>query len=349
MAECYLCGQDSSNKIDKMKPSAANNVALLDSTGNIADSGKQLTLASLGAESLISRGAYFGDLNSVGNSPGTLYDNSVVWFGTSSGTTHAPIDGSGYCMTWSNGGGYVQQLVYIDGSQYTRMYYDAGSGNRWYDWIPSNNYVINRQDTSDKIYVSYKTSGLAPVELKALAGFDNSGNIANADNMSVADIVCNYLGFASGGGGIGTHNDPANVAYNLSSIRFGTWIPIIDGASSYLKQSGWYLIIGGTCIIGWYAYGQFAGSTTTRFIIRGCPFTPLEVSGGGGGCSGYTAANNILFTGYELQKNANIYAVGQETSSSSASRWQSNNIYQKVSGDTSSYGTIAFMIAPVSD
>ena len=475
MAECYLCGQDSSNKIDKTKPTVSNNVALLDSTGNIIDSGKQLTpegigadaagtgiytsfnmipenadlndytacghyacgsyttaqtitnipfkdafclvvysstgntddtgvisgkawryrlqrlisytgneyvrsvrtngsgeitydnwskllleadwpslkseitLSSLGAESLISRGAYFGDLNAVGNSSGTLYDNSVVWFSTSNGTTNAPVDGYGYCMTWSNGGGYVQQLVYIDGSQYTRMYYDAGSGNRWYAWIPSNNYVINSQNTSDKIYISYKTSGLDPVELEALAGFDKSGNIANADNMSVAGIVCNYLGFASDGGGIGTQNDPINVAYNLSSIRFGYWTPVATGASTHSYQSGWYLIIGGTCIIGWYVYFSFAGSTTSRFTIEGCPFVPLAVSGGGGGCSGYTAANNIIFTGYEIQKNGKIYAVGQETSTSSPNRWQSNNIFQKASGDASSYGTIAFKITPVAD
>lgn len=475
MAECYLCCQDSQNKMDKTKPAAANNVALLDSNGNVIDSGKQLTpegigadqagtglyssftnipenadlndytacghyacepsstaqtitnipfkdafclivynstgntddtgvisgkawryrlqrfisytgieyvrsvrtngsgeitydnwfkllsendwpalkseitLSSLGAESLISRGAYFGDLNAVGNSSGTLYDNSVVWFSTRNGTTNAPVDGYGYCMTWSNGGGYIQQLVYLDGSQYTRMYYDGGSGNQWHDWIPSNNYVINSKDTSDKIYIAYKNSGLASVELKALAGFDNDGNIANADNMSVAGIVCQYLGFASNGGGVGTQGDPANVAYNLSSIRFGTWTPVISGASSHLKQSGWYLTIGGTCIIGWYAYGRFAGSTTTRFSIQGCPFTPLEISGGGGGCSGYTSANNIIFTGYEIRENANIYAVGQETSTSSTHRWQSINIYQKASGDTSSYGTIAFKITPVSD
>lgn len=347
MAECYLCGQDSSNKIDKMKPSAANNVALLDSTGNIIDSGKQLTLASLGAESLISRGAYFGDLNFVGNSSGTLYDNSVVWFGTSSGTTHAPIDGSGYCMTWSNGGGYVQQLVYVDGSQYTRTYYNGGDGNKWHDWVPSNNYVVNNKDTSDKIYISYNRTGPTSSYLKALAGFDTSGNISNTANGSAAALLYDYLGFAGAGEGIAVQNDPVNILYRLSCIRFGTWTPVIAGASSHSEQSGWYLIIGGTCIIGWYAYGYFAGSTTTRFLIQGCPFTPLEVSGGGGGCSGYTAANNILFTGYELKKNANIYAVGQETSSSSASRWQSSNIYQKASGDTSSYGTIAFKITPV--
>lgn len=132
---------------------------------------------------------------------------------------------------------------------------------------------------------------------------------------------------------------------NLSCIKFGNWTPVIEGVSHHSNQTGWYLTIGGTCVIGWYVYGSFAGSTTSRFKITGCPFTPLQVSGGGGGCSGYTSANNIIFTGYELQKNANIYAVGQETSTSSPNRWQSNNIYQKASGDTSSYGTIAFKIA----
>lgn len=470
MAECYLCCQDSSNKLDK--PAAANNVALLDSTGNIIDSGKQLTpagilampenaglydfldipansdlnnytacgyykysydeatfslvnapaeaaftlqvingygyldhdvitesgqnyriqllttwkgdkyvryiyksssnvefsgwskllsdndwpslkseitLSSLGAQSLISRGAYFGNLNFVENSPGTLYDNSVVWFGTSSGTTNAPIDGSGYCMTWSNGGGYVQQLVYIDGSQYTRMYYNGGDGDKWHDWVPSNNYVVNNKDTSDKIYISYNGTGTTSLDLKALAGFDTAGNISNTANGSAAALIYDYLGFASAGEGIAVQNDPVNIQYRLSCIKFGYWTPVIEGVSSHAYQTGWYLTIGSTCVIGWYAYGSFAGSTTSRFKITGCPFTPLQVSGGGGGCSGYTSASNIIFTGYELQKNASIYAVGQETSTSSPNRWQSNSIYQKASGDTSSYGTIAFKITPVSD
>lgn len=52
MAQCYLCCQDSQNKIDKTKPTAANNVALLDSSGNIVDSEKQLTPEGIGAESI---------------------------------------------------------------------------------------------------------------------------------------------------------------------------------------------------------------------------------------------------------------------------------------------------------
>ena len=40
---------DISGKADKAVPSAANNVALLDASGNLADSGKALTPAAIGA------------------------------------------------------------------------------------------------------------------------------------------------------------------------------------------------------------------------------------------------------------------------------------------------------------
>lgn len=335
MAECYLGGQNSKDI----------ELPLSISSGGTGATTAEAARTKLGAESLISRGSYFGDLNFVGNSQGTLYDNSVVWFGTSNGTTNAPAEGYGYCMTWSNGGGYVQQLVYTDGTQYTRMYYNGGSGDKWHDWVQSNNYVINKNNASDRIYVSYNKTKPYTTDLTALAGFDTSGDISNTANGSVAALIYNYLGFSDIGEGIGTQNDPVNIMYNLSCIKFGNWTPVIEGVSHHSNQTGWYLTIGGTCVIGWYVYGSFAGSTTSRFKITGCPFTPLQVSGGGGGCSGYTSANNIIFTGYQLQKNANIYAVGQETSTSSPNRWQSDNIYQKASGDTSSYGTIAFKIA----
>ncbi len=91
-------------------------------------------LSALGAAPIISRGAYFGSLNNVGNTPGTLYDNSVVWFATSNGTTDAPKSGFGLCTTWSQGGGYLQEAKYIDGGYYWRMYYDDGNGNSWHNW-----------------------------------------------------------------------------------------------------------------------------------------------------------------------------------------------------------------------
>ena len=92
-------------------------------------------LTALGGAPIISRGAYFGSLNSVGNTPGTLYDNSVVWFATSNGTTDAPKSGFGICTTWSQGGGYLQEVKYIDGSYYWRMYFNDGNGDAWHGWF----------------------------------------------------------------------------------------------------------------------------------------------------------------------------------------------------------------------
>lgn len=134
-AASFKVAEAFSDKADKKTPSASGNVALLGSDGNLVDSGKQLTPSGIGAESLISRGAYFGDLNAVGNTAGTLYDNSVVWFSTPNGTSHAPASGYGIALTWSNGGGYYQELHYTDGSVYWRMYYNGGSGDMWHDWF----------------------------------------------------------------------------------------------------------------------------------------------------------------------------------------------------------------------
>lgn len=89
-----------------------------------------------GKAAAISRGAYYGNLNYVGNSDGTLYDNSVVWFGTPNGTTNAPEVGYGLCLTWSNGGGYTQELQYTDGRCWRRTYYNDGTGDAWHAWTP---------------------------------------------------------------------------------------------------------------------------------------------------------------------------------------------------------------------
>ena len=104
------------------------------SAGGTGATTAENALSALGGAPIISRGAYFGSLTNVGNTPGTLYDNSVVWFATSNGTTDAPKSGFGLCTTWSQGGGYLQEVKYIDGSYYWRMYYDDGNGNAWHNW-----------------------------------------------------------------------------------------------------------------------------------------------------------------------------------------------------------------------
>ena len=65
-------------------------------------------------------------------------------------------------------------------------------------------------------------------------------------------------------------------------------------------------------------------------------------SSGGGHLSGYTAANNIIFTGWQISRDGGIYAVGQEITTSGTNKWGSTAIYQKASGDFSADGTLMF-------
>lgn len=376
MAECYLCGQDSQNKIDKTKPTAANNVALLNADGNLVDSGKQLTPEGIGADQA-GTGLYSSFTNIPENADLNDYTACGHYacgsYSTAQTITNIPFKDA-FCLIVYNSTGNtddtgvisgkawryrLQRFISYTGDEYVRSVRTNESSTVTFgDWhqfayitdtVAAANAVIDYNKADKLIKIGWNGDSLKLDNLKYLAGYDSNGNIKDVDTAAVVSKLFPYYGFFGSGGLMLGNQDTLNVVYPPSVIRFGTWTPVIAGASSHSKQSGWYLTIGGTCIIGWYAYGTFAGSTTTRFSIQGCPFTPLEVSGGGGGCSGYTSANNIIFTGYEIQKNANIYAVGQETSTSSTNRWQSNNIYQKASGDASSYGTIAFKITPVSD
>ena len=130
-----IADQTLSGKADKAVPAAAGNIALLNAAGSLMDSGKQLTPAAIGAAPALSRGSYFGSLSQVTNTSGGLYDNSLVWFGSSNGTTDLPKEGFGFCMTLGNTGGDLQLLFYVDGTVAVRLRYDTGSGNQWHDWV----------------------------------------------------------------------------------------------------------------------------------------------------------------------------------------------------------------------
>ncbi len=121
------------------------------------------------------------------------------------------------------------------------------------------------------------------------------------------------------------------------------WTPTVSGAASYSTQIGRYVKIGDVAIVSFAVYGTFAGSTTERIKISGCPLTPVgNHFGGGGDLSGYTAASNIIFTGWKANANGNIYAVGQETGITGTNKWGSEYIYQKASGGFSASGSIIF-------
>ena len=129
-------------------------------------------------------------------------------------------------------------------------------------------------------------------------------------------------------------------------ITSGSWTPTVSGASGYTIQTGRYIKIGDMAVVTFSVYGTFAGSTTGRIKVSGCPLTPGDsITAGGGDLSGYTAASNIVFTGWQCNTNGSFYAVGQETGTTGTSKLGSSAIYQKASGEFLASGTIAFKVA----
>ena len=128
-------------------------------------------------------------------------------------------------------------------------------------------------------------------------------------------------------------------------VNVGTWTPVVSGAKSYSSQIGTYCHIGNLAILQFTVYGSFGGDVTKKISITGCPITPESVSGGGGTLSGYTAAANVVFSGWSLSSAGVISPVGQETGTSASHKYSSDQIFEKASGDFSASGTIAVRMA----
>ena len=142
--------------------------------------------------------------------------------------------------------------------------------------------------------------------------------------------------------GLGTHGQLMDLGFR---VNVGTWTPVVSGAKSYSSQIGTYCHIGNLAILQFSVYGSFGGDVTKKISITGCPITPESVSGGGGALSGYTAAANVVFSGWSLSRAGVISPVGQETGTSASHKYSSDQIFEKASGDFSASGTIAVRMA----
>ena len=142
--------------------------------------------------------------------------------------------------------------------------------------------------------------------------------------------------------GLGTHGQLMDLGFR---VNVGTWTPVVSGAKSYSSQIGTYCHIGNLAILQFSVYGSFDGDVTKKISITGCPITPESVSGGGGTLSGYTAAANVVFSGWSLSSAGVISPVGQETGTSASHKYSSDQIFEKASGDFSASGTIAVRMA----
>ena len=142
--------------------------------------------------------------------------------------------------------------------------------------------------------------------------------------------------------GLGTSGQLMDLGFR---VNVGTWTPVVSGAKSYSSQIGTYCHIGKLAILQFSVYGSFGGNVTEKISITGCPITPESVSGGGGTLSGYTAAANVVFSGWSLSSAGVISPVGQETGTSASHKYSSDQIFEKASGDFSASGTIAVRMA----
>ena len=142
--------------------------------------------------------------------------------------------------------------------------------------------------------------------------------------------------------GLGTSGQLMDLGFR---VNVGTWTPVVSGAKSYSSQIGTYCHIGNLAILQFSVYGSFGGDVTKKISITGCPITPESVSGGGGTLSGYTAAANVVFSGWSLSRAGVISPVGQETGTSASHKYSSDQSFEKASGDFSASGTIAVRMA----
>lgn len=170
----------------------------------------------------------------------------------------------------------------------------------------------------------------------AAAASAAQANAAAAAMANKADKVV-----PSAPGNVAVLDANGNLADSGITGTLGTWTPTVSGATSYTNQTGTYLKMGNLVLLQFYAYGTFGGSATEKFSITGCPFSPAIASGGGGILSGYTAAANIIPTGWRIDREGDIWAAGQATGTDGA-KYNSDAIYQKASGDFMVAGTIAF-------
>lgn len=105
-----------------------------DSAQSARDSANSAALSASAAPTM-ARGCYGGDINAISSQgDDSLYPNSVVWVGPSQGTTNMPLDGHGYCITWSSDTGFIQEIYYTNGAHCRRLRCNEGSGSAWKSW-----------------------------------------------------------------------------------------------------------------------------------------------------------------------------------------------------------------------
>ena len=279
--------QFSATKADKKTPSAAKNVALLDSNGNLMDSGKQLTPSGIGAET----------------------EGAGLW-------------------------GFIDIPSNADLNDYTACGYYK------YSYDESSFTIKNSPVKAAFTMQVFNSCGYS--DHSSIAGHALKYRLQRLmtwnGNEYVRSITTDSAGTATAAAWKSVPTD--------LGISTGSWTPTVSGAASYTIQNGRYMKIGSMAIVSFAVYGTFSGSTTERIKVSGCPLIPADsITTGGGDLSGYTAASNVVFTGWKCNMNGSFNAVGQETGTTGTEKFGSTAIYQRASGEFLATGTIAYKVS----
>lgn len=182
--------------------------------------------------------------------------------------------------------------------------------------------VVDYTDSTKTIQIGWQGDSLSSSDTKYPAVYSIAGNIKDTTWDTFRDKLSLSPRFQLMDG---TTLLPTNyeLAINPSSsraggsIRYGTWTPSIAKAASYEYRYGSWIKLGDVVTLSFsikVTAETIPSGTAVQFRILGCPFTPVsQYSAGGGTLSGYYASDNLVFSGYVIDKSDSnaIYAVAQ--------------------------------------
>lgn len=128
-----------------------------------------------------------------------------------------------------------------------------------------------------------------------------------------------------------------------NSLNYGEWTPVVSGAASYDYREGTYVRIGNMMVIAFEAYGEFTSTSNEALTVTGCPAAPpAQFASGGGNLSGYYAADNLVFSGWNIGTDGTITPQCQ-WATEAGTKWTTT---PKTSANApfSMSGTIAFRV-----
>lgn len=127
------------------------------------------------------------------------------------------------------------------------------------------------------------------------------------------------------------------------SLSVTAWTPVVSGAASYDYRQGTYARVGDLAIITFAAFGKFTSTSDEALTVTGCPAAPpAQFASGGGNLAGYYAADNLVFSGWNISTDGTITPQSQYASTA-GTRWNTT-LYTSADASFRMSGTIAFRV-----